>query len=86
ALGFTLVQNEEELYQKAVAKSPDAFHGGYFMTCWLEGYLGEKFAPDPNDKRYKNTTSRDPKWFADTVANGLKWWEKNRERFKAPKP
>jgi len=83
--GFQLLIHEEELYRKEVAKRSDAFHGGYFATNWISDYLGEKFQPNHEDPRYENTGRRDPRWFADTVGNALKWWAANRAKFKQEK-
>lgn len=78
---FALLDLEDQLYKKEVAKRPDAFHGAYFVTNWLADYLGEKFQPNADDPRYNNEGRRDPRWFADTVANALTWWMRNRQRF-----
>ena len=80
--GFALLAHEEALYKKEVAKRPDAHHGGYFATNWLADYVGEKFQPNADDPRYNNEGRRDPRWFADTVANALAWWEKNQGKYK----
>jgi hypothetical protein len=83
--GFQLLIHEEALYRKEVVKRSEAFHGGYFATNWISDYLGEKFQPYHEDPRYENTGRRDPRWFADTVGNALKWWAVNRGKFNQEK-
>jgi hypothetical protein len=72
-LGFQLIQAEK-------AKSPDYIHGAYFLALKTGAYVGEEFAPSPNDPRYQNKKGgSSDEYFVDTVRNALRWWDKNRQ-------
>jgi hypothetical protein len=74
-LGFKLIEAEK-------ARSPDSIHGAYFLALKTGRYLGEEFAPNVRDPRYRGKEGRlSEQYFADTVSNALRWWDKNHERW-----
>jgi hypothetical protein len=72
-MGFKLIQADR-------AQTPDYIHGAYFLAVNTGRYVGEEFAPSTNDPRYKAKGGLSEQFFADTVQNALRWWDKNRER------
>lgn len=72
-LGFELLQAE-------IARDANFVHGAYFLAVRIGPYVGQEFAPDRNDPRYKAKGGFNKLFFVDTVQNALRWWEDNRAR------
>jgi len=58
--------------------SPGYIHGAYFLAIKTGDYVGQEFKPDQKAKRYQGEYGLTDSFFADTVANALSWWAKNR--------
>ncbi len=73
-LGFQLIEDEK-------ARTPGYIHGAYFLSLHAGRYVGEEFAPDFRDPRYRSETGLREAYFADTVRNAQRWWDEHRKAF-----
>lgn len=70
-MGFSLIEEDRRV-------SPGYIHGAYFLAIKTGDYVGQEFKPDQKAERYQGEHGLTDNFFADTVANALSWWAKNR--------
>lgn len=71
-MGFSLIEEDRRV-------SPGYVHGAYFLAIKTGDYVGKEFKPDQKAERYQGEHGLKENFFADTVANALSWWAKNRD-------